>query len=181
MNRAPVEELEQHRAYLQALARLHLPAGLRSKLDPSDVVQQTLLQACEGWGGHRGETAAACAAWLRRILCNHLTDAVRAFNGGKRDITLERSFEAAMEASSAWVADLAGSSPSGQAVQRERLELLAQALTQLPDDQRSAVELHHLQGLPSSVVAQQMEKTEAAVAGLLRRGLQQLRTLLQET
>ena len=50
---------------------------------------------------------------------------------------------------------------------------------QLPDDQRRAVELHHLQGLPSAEIAVRLGRTEIAVAGLLRRGLKKLRQMIR--
>jgi RNA polymerase sigma-70 factor (ECF subfamily) len=49
----------------------------------------------------------------------------------------------------------------------------------LPDDQRLAVELHHLRDTPVAEIAAHLGRTEASVAGLLRRGLQKLRELLQ--
>jgi RNA polymerase sigma-70 factor (ECF subfamily) len=61
---------------------------------------------------------------------------------------------------------------------RDYLLLLARCLAALPDDQRVAVEMHHLRDLPVSAIAAELGKTEASVAGLLRRGLKRLRELL---
>ncbi len=176
-------ELERQRNYLTLLARLHLPPRLRSKLDPSDIVQRTLLKAHQNLEQFRGQTAAELAAWLRRILANTLTDAVREFDGQGRDLGQERSLEQTIAASSARLEALlagSGTSPSAGAVREEELARLATALAKLPDDQRAAVELHHLQGCAVQEIAREMQRTEASVAGLLRRGLAQLREVLRE-
>jgi RNA polymerase sigma-70 factor (ECF subfamily) len=176
--------LERHREYLYLLARLHLNPRLRGKLDPSDVVQQTLLKAHENRGQFRGQGEAEVAEWLRRILLNTLTDAVRAFGGAKRDLALEQSLEAVLAESSARLAALLRpepSSPSARAIRKEEFARLAEALAQLPDDQRTAVELHHLQDWSVLEIGEYLGRSEAAVAGLLRRGLNKLRKLLHET
>lgn len=171
-------QLEEHRDHLRSLAQLHMHAGLRRKLDPSDVVQQSLLKACAAIGDFRGNGNAELAAWLRRILANTLADAARAHLGGKRDLTLERSLEAAVEASSAWLQRLTDSSGGDRAARAEQIERLVVVLATLPDDQRCAIEMHYLQEQPVAEVAKSMGRTEASVAGLLRRALKALRQTL---
>jgi RNA polymerase sigma-70 factor (ECF subfamily) len=176
--------LERFRNYLRLLARLQLDPCLKGKLDPSDVVQQTLLKAHESRAQFRGLGMPEQAAWLRKILANCLADEVRKFGRHKRRIDLERSLEAELEQSSArlefWLAG-DGSTPSQQAVRQEELLTLSEALAALPEDQRRAIELHHLNGFSVGEISQVLGRSRAAVAGLLRRALSGLRELLEET
>jgi RNA polymerase sigma-70 factor (ECF subfamily) len=166
------------------LARLRLHACLRGKLSASDVVQETLLRAEQGKEQFRGN-GDALAAYLRKILANTLADKVREFTRGKRDVALERSLHEDLERSSdhleKWLA--AGqSSPSEQAERNELLLRLAGALAELPEDERTALELRYLQEPPASAaeIAAHLNRPSAkAVAGLLARGLERLRQVLR--
>src|SRR5947209_5369812 len=173
--------LERYRDYLRLLARLQLPAHLRGKLDPSDVVQHTLLKAYQKLDQLRGQTPGEQAAWLRQILANTLANAVRDYGRGRRDAALERSLEAALHDSSArleaWLA-ADQSSPSQQAERNEQVLRLAEALTGLPDPQREALLLRHCHGWSLAQIGEHLGRSRAAVASLLRRGLQQLREFL---
>ena len=166
------------------LARLHLHPHLRGKLDPSDLVQQTLLKACQNLNQFRGQSEAELTAWLRRILANQMTDALRKFGKGAHDVSRERSLEHALEQSSAhleaWLAS-DQSSPSEQAMRQEPLLRLSAALAELPEEQRVALELKHLQGCSVEVISQHLGRTKQAVGGLLYRGLKRLRELLDES
>jgi RNA polymerase sigma-70 factor (ECF subfamily) len=175
--------LDAYRDYLHLLARLETPRGLQGKVDASDIVQQTLLNAHAKRHQFRGRTEAERAGWLRRILANTLAEVSRRFAGKERDAGRERSLEAAVEESSArleaWLA-AEGSSPSQPLQRQEQLLRLAGALAQLPAGQREAVELHHLKELTVAEVAEALGKSKPAVMGLLYRGLERLREILGE-
>ena len=179
----PGPVLEPFRQYLRVLAAVHLDARLRGKLDPSDVVQQTLLRACVGFDRLRDRDPGVVAAWLRKILARTLADAVRDLERAKRDLARERSLEAALDRSSARLAGwLAAdqSSPSERADRNEQLLRLADALCGLPDDTREAVVLKHCRGWTLAEIAAHLGRSPAAVASLLHRGLKHLRDLLHE-
>jgi RNA polymerase sigma-70 factor (ECF subfamily) len=177
------QALERFRDYLRLLARVQLDPRLQAKVDPSDVVQQTLGEAYEKRDQFQGNSAAELAAWLRQMLAHNLADALRAFTQQKRDVGRECSLEEALRASSVrlegWLAD-DQPSPGEQVERQERALRLAGALAGLPEAQREALVLQYWHGLTLAEIRRRLNRTPAAVAGLRKRGLQGLRRILKE-
>ena len=177
-------DLNRYRQYLLLLARVEIDPRLREKLDPSDVVQQTMLVAYQKRDQFRGTSESEKAAWLRQILANNLVDALRAMGRQKRDVAREQSLEIKIEQSSqqigSWLA-AEQSTPSQKLDQHEQAIRLADALAQLPPAQREALVLQNWDNWSLAGIAEHMGRTPAAVAGLLKRGLKRLRELLTDT
>ncbi len=175
--------LERYRPYLRLLAEARLDRRLRAKLDASDVVQQTMLHAHQAWRQFRGTSDGELAAWLRQILARNLLHCVRDFRRAKRDVSCERSLAAACDESSArlesWLA-AEESSPSQQVVRMEQVLQATEAVAALPEGQREAVVLYYWQGCSLAEIAEHLGRSVSAVAGLLQRGLRQLRQRLSE-
>lgn len=176
--------LERFREYLNLVARTQMGWKLRRKLDSSDLVQETLMDAHRGRQQFRGTTDAETAAWLREIMQHNILDAVRAFAREKRDLDREIDLEQAVSESrvriESWLAN-DQSSPSERAMRNEQLLQLSHALARLPELQREAVELFHLQGCSLAEIASLLNRSQPAVAGLLHRGLKRLRELIDVT
>jgi RNA polymerase sigma-70 factor (ECF subfamily) len=170
--------------YLRVLARAGLDPRLRNVVDPSDVVQQTLLEAQESMPRFAGGSFAEQAAWLRQILSRNLADVARDLRRKKRDIERQRSLEQALAQSSmrlvSWLA-AETSTPSAKVLREERVLELADAVASLPEDQYETVVLRHCMGWSLEEIARHTSRTDAAVAGLLRKGLKALRGKLSST
>jgi RNA polymerase sigma-70 factor (ECF subfamily) len=176
-----VQALEPFRSYLEVLARVHLDSRLRGKLDPADVVQQTLLRAYTSWPGLKNADRPVLLAWLRRILARTLADVAKHYDRDKRAVDLERSLTADLDQSASGLAGWLAAdqtSPSQAAVRNEELLRLADALEALPEPQRAVVVLKHLRSWTLQRIAAHLGRSVPAVASLLRRGLEELRRRL---
>ena len=183
MSRAWPKPLDEYRSYLEFLARRQLDPRVRRRLDASDIVQQTMLEAHEARDTFRGRTPGELGAWLRRILGRNLADALRALRRAKRDIAREQPLQNLVEQSSIrlerWLA-AEQSSPS-QGVQRHEDQLrVASALSELPESQQDAIVLRFWQGLSIADIAECLGRTPIAVAGLLQRGSRALARRLSD-
>lgn len=180
----PSSTFEKYRQYLWLLAQLQVDRRLQGKVDLSGVVQQTLLEAHLDKVQVLSQPSDQRLAWLRRVLANNLADEIRKAKADKRDARRERSLHIDIENSSIRLEALIASdnsAPDARLEKRERAVQLAEALNRLPESQREALVMQHWQGYSLAEIAAHMGRTPAAVAGLLRRGLSQLRSELNDS
>ncbi|MCO6042883.1 RNA polymerase sigma factor [Aeoliella sp. ICT_H6.2] len=175
--------LEAFRPLLLMLVRAQLGPKYRARIDPEDIVNQTLFDAHRHHLQLRGSSEEELVAWLRKVLDSDVKDAIRHMHREKRDVDRECSpvatswrtaYDRFLDVTCTWT------SPSMNLIRHEREMQLATALAELPDAQREAVELHHLHECSLAETADHLGRTVQSVVGLLRRGLKRLRELLQE-
>lgn len=183
-DRPPRWSLEEYKGYLRILARVRLSPELRSLLDSSDLIQQTMMKAWQKRGQFRGQTAAEYRAWLRRILANEVYDRARQNGLVGDDAAHKVSLEQALEESGHRLDEilaLDSEGPPAKVIERERLGRLEEALEKLPETQRRVVELHKIQGFSIAETAERLGVSKPSVAGLYARALKALRKLLEDS
>lgn len=171
----------RYEPYLRMLARTQMRKAYQAKIGASDMVQQAMLQAVQGLGGFRGQTEAEFRGWLRQILARHLCHLDRDMHREKRDVRREQSMEQKLAQSSIRLEGLLagdGPTPSQNVAFGENVLQVAAAVERLPESQREAIRLHYLEGMKLNDVAEQLDKSTGAVAGLLHRGMKTLREQL---
>lgn len=178
--------LELYRNYLRLLAMGQLGRRLNARVSPSDVVQETFLEANQDFGGFRGRTSREFTAWLRQILLHNLHRVVdEHVRAQKRDVRREVSLEALagdLERSSARLEEIlpdVGPSPS-VAMHRHDMEMaLADALTTLPADYQTVIMLRHIEAQPFEVIAVRMGRSVGAVRMVWLRAIKLARERLE--
>ncbi len=172
--------LESYRDYLRLLASIWLNGALKTKADPSDLVQETLLKSLQHFGDFRGQSEPELAAWLRRILARNMVDLANRF---KTVMARERSLDRMLDETSLAMGNLiatSGPTPSAPAQRRELSVVLANALAKLPEDRREVIVLRNLRQLDWEAVAQTMGRSRGSVRMLWTRALKQLRPLIED-
>ena len=173
--------LEAQRAVLHRLAAGRLGERIEVRVNVSDIIQQTFLEAHRSFQQFAGRDARELAAWVQGILDHKVAGAVRDHTLlQKRDVRREQSMDDSQGGKGPLKQQLdAGlSSPSEKAIRGEEERRLTEALTSLPADQREAVRLRHLEGWALADIARHLGRTPAATAGLIKRGMQSLRRRL---
>lgn len=169
---------EACRSYLGLMARAQMESWMQAKVDASDIVQETLLEAHRDFARFQGGTSAEWLAWLRGILANNAADVIRKYRGTeKRQTRREVPLKPATDASSQiGVPELADSieTPSVQIMRKERELQLADAIARLAPDHQEVIVLRNLQRLPFDEVAQRMGRSRPAVQMLWMRAIRRL-------
>lgn len=172
--------LDGHRAWLKLLAQRAVNGNLEARIDSSDVVQQTCLSAFKNFPNFDGDDEAQFLAWMRKIHDRNIQDTLRRHvRAQKRAIGKEQSFDDSRQPRLA-AGDPSVSSPSQRAMRDEQSVQLAAALAKLPNDQQEAVRLRHLEGFSLAELAARFDRSEDAVAALLKRGLENMRKRLRQ-
>jgi RNA polymerase sigma-70 factor, ECF subfamily len=172
--------LALYRPYLRLAAAHRIPKLFQQRMDASDLVQLTMLDAVRGLPEFRGQTEPEFTAWIMRLLERNLLQTIRDNTLGKRDARLERKWADDSGSAVLMWATLAGdgSSPTSGVLRGEAALYLAAALEQLPGDQRMAVEMRYIGQMPFQAIADAMERSLGSVAGLIRRGVETLQAHL---
>jgi len=171
------------RSFVGLCARAQLEQKLRRKVDASDLVQQSLLDAHRGFERFRGSTPDEWMAWLRRIVSNNALDLIRHHvQADARAVSRERPLEGGPETSTVafnpFEPAARQETPSQVLMGMERHLELAAAIEQLSEDHREVVYLRNVLGLPFDEVATRMERSRGAVQMLWMRALETLRSNL---
>lgn len=175
------------RSYVGLIARATLERRLQSKVDASDLVQQTLMDAHRDFEQFAGQTEQEWLAWLRKILSHNMGDAYRHYGATKRQAQREvplkgGSAGTSHSQSSVGINPIAPDDTPSQIILHQEQELaVAEAIAQLPDDYREVVFLRNVQRLPFDQVAARMERSRPAAQMLWMRALQRLREILGDS
>lgn len=154
------------------------PVWLRAKIDPADLVQQTLLESLKNPAAIANKSDQQVIAYLRRILANNLIDAIRKYGGTKQHISAELLANSTFHALN-WLA-ANDTSPSERCSRNEQSIRLADCLAALPENQRTVIEMRYFQGTKLCEIALKLDRSEGAVAALLHRAVRTLKSQLHE-
>jgi len=170
--------IARFRRYLYRLAWDQLASDIHHRVDPSDVVQESCLEFYRDFHTFRGAEEAELQAWLKRLVQRNVSNTIRQHvHVAKRSIRSEQSLAGTSDTSRPLEQRFPAeqSSPSKRARHVESMQLLENALDSLPRDQGEAIRLRYIQGWSLARLALHFDRSEMAVAGLLKRGLQTLR------
>lgn len=172
--------LERYRSYYRVIAQRSLVGRIGRRLDPSDVIQATYIDALQKVDQFRGTTEGEFIGWVKAILKNNLHDAAREHSAQQRDLDREWYFDNESETVAIqWIDDSDQTTPASRVIRGERAMALLEVMQKLTPDQRRVIELRHLQGLKIAEIAVEMERTPAAVIAVSGRAMKALESLMQ--
>jgi RNA polymerase sigma-70 factor (ECF subfamily) len=142
------EVFEKLRPYLRSRAQEQLDRQLQVKVSPSDVVQETLLEAHRGFAEFHGKSRAELVVWVQGVLNHRIQTAYRKYRGtDKRDLAREVRLQE-NEGSEQRIQIAADqSSPSAEVIGSEEHARLEQALQELPPRYEQVIRLRNELGL----------------------------------
>ena len=176
--------LERYRDYLRRMVAVRLDRRLAARVDASDVVQETMVEASRRMDDYLRNRPIPFYGWLRQLAEERIADTYRRHvTAQRRSVTLEQRDHGLPDASAdALVRKLfaADTSPSNHLIRQERHERLKGALASLSQRDREVLVMRHLEQLSTSEIAAMLEISEPAVKSRLLRALIRMREQMGE-
>lgn len=157
---------DRHRSLLFALAM----RILRDRAEAEEVLGDLFLQVWKQAGGY-DRNRASVQGWLVNLCRSRAIDRLRA--RGRREAGVE-----ALSREPGVLAAAVAADPIEQVAHREKRRVIAVALTELPEQNREAVELAYYGGLSHSEIAEKLGQPLGTVKTRIRQGLISLRESL---
>jgi RNA polymerase sigma-70 factor (ECF subfamily) len=163
-----------------------LPDTLRPVVNVDDLLQETYLRAIRGIRKFEIRDADAFGGWLKVIADRQIHTAVTARRARKRSGRLRKHGvqSPGRKSSIAQLVDMLADpreTPQRAVQRKEAVRALHVTLAGLPDSQRTAVRLHHLDGMTVDETASALDCTKGAVRGLLQRARLSLRDAMGQS
>jgi RNA polymerase sigma-70 factor (ECF subfamily) len=175
--------LLRHQHRLRQMVAVRMDRRLAARVDPSDLVQEALMDAHQKLSDYIRKRPLPFYPWLRRLAWERLVQLHRRhLHAGRRSVLREEA-PALPDESAAELADRLGgktSSPSGRAVRQELRDRLRTALARLNDRDREVLVLRYLEQLPTADIAAVLGISAGAVRVRHTRALTRLHALLGE-
>ncbi len=177
--------LVRHRKRLVKMVAVRLDRGVAARLDPSDVVQEALVEAAQQLDEFLRSRPLPYYAWLRQFAWERLVKLHRHhIRSKKRSVTREEPWSMPLPDNSVLcLARLAagGASPSQALIRNELRQRLRAALEGLAPHDREILVMRNLEQLPIAEIAEILGLTEGAVKVRHLRALRRLRSILGES
>jgi RNA polymerase sigma-70 factor (ECF subfamily) len=176
--------LAAHRERLVRIVALRLDPRVQGRVDPSDVIQDAYVEACQRIEEFHRQPAVPFFVWLRFLAVQKLGQIHRRELGtqardASRDVSVERGL-AADASSAVLAAQLVGklTGPGEAALRAERQLRLQEALDRMRNDDREVLALKHYEQLSNSEIAHVLGITESAACRRYVRALQRFKAEL---
>jgi RNA polymerase sigma-70 factor (ECF subfamily) len=171
----------RHRPYIRRVVALRLDQELRRRVDPSDVIQETQLEASRRLDDYLSRRPMPFRLWLRRTAEKRLSMLRRRHGAARR--SLEREVQLPNRSSLALAQQLmaSGLSPSEQFDQHELARLVRVAVAKLPDADRDIIIMRMYERLTNEEIACVLGIEHAAMRQRYGRALLRLRKILVES
>jgi len=185
---AVARRVQEDRPRLLAFVEQRMSAALKQRIDADDILQEVSLSAVRPTGGQSAAGAQRDAfGWLCHVAEQRIIDAHRRYFGaakrdGGREVSIDAPLESGGEAAGGLASLLAVSmtTPS-QVLSRDAKEYrLKRLIDELPEEQRQAVRLRYVDGLPTREIAVRLGKSDVAVRVMLSRTMQKLQAAFRE-
>lgn len=175
--------LGQHRDRLRRMVAVRMDDRLSARIDPSDVVQETLMVAAKQLADYLRDPPLPFYPWLRQIAWNRLVALQRRhLEAGKRGVSREQPLDISSDSALQLVERFAcrESGPLRRAVRKEVCQRVRAALSALAPFDREILILRHLEQLGYAECAAILQVTEAAAKQRHVRALRRIRRLLED-